>query len=76
MDHATLSSLRIAVVGKATADAAQLAGFNVAHIGQGGTAATLAYELASELPGKRVLLPRSDRAASELVPRLQDSEPK
>jgi uroporphyrinogen-III synthase len=70
-DRATLGSLRIAAVGKATADAAQLAGFNVTHVGQGGTAATLAYELAPELHSKRVLFPRSDRAASELVPRLQ-----
>jgi len=62
---------KIAVVGKATAEAAQLAGFKIAHIGQGGTAATLVHELAFELRGRRVLLPRSDRAASELVPRLQ-----
>jgi uroporphyrinogen-III synthase len=67
----SLRSLRIAAVGKATADAAQSAGFSVTQVGQGGTAATLAYELASELPGKRVLLPRSDRAASEVVPRLE-----
>jgi uroporphyrinogen-III synthase len=65
------ASVRIAAVGKATAAAAQQSGFTVAHIGQGGTAAALVYELASELPGKRILLPRSDRAASELVPRLQ-----
>jgi uroporphyrinogen-III synthase len=64
-------SLRVAVVGKATAEAAQLAGLNVTHVGQAGTAATLVYELAPELSGKRVLLPRSDRAAGELVPRLQ-----
>jgi uroporphyrinogen-III synthase len=71
VDHAKLPSVRIAAVGKATAEAAQLAGFDVTHIGQGGTAATLVHELASELRDKRVLLPRSDRAASELVPRLQ-----
>jgi len=70
-DHANPGSPHIAAVGKATADAARLAGFNVTHVGQGGTAATLVHELASELPGKRVLLPRSDRSASELVPRLQ-----
>jgi uroporphyrinogen-III synthase len=64
-------SLRIAAVGKATADAAQLAGFHVTHVGQGGTGATLVLELASELHGKRVLLPRSDRAEGELVRRLQ-----
>jgi uroporphyrinogen-III synthase len=65
------SAAKVAAVGKATADAAQQSGFTVNHIGQGGTAATLVLELASELPDKRVLLPRSDRAASELVPRLQ-----
>jgi uroporphyrinogen-III synthase len=70
-DHANPGSLRIAAVGKATAAAAQSAGFNVTHVGQGGTAATLVHELASELRDKRILLPRSDRAASELVPRLQ-----
>jgi len=69
--HATPGSLLIAAVGDATAEAAQLAGFNVTHVGQGGTAATLAHELASKLRDKRVLLPRSDRAAVELVPRLQ-----
>src|SRR5258707_2178792 len=68
---AAAASVRVASVGKATADAAQLAGFTVAHVGLSGTAASLVYELAAELPGKRVLLPRSDRAASELLPRLQ-----
>jgi uroporphyrinogen-III synthase len=68
---AAAASVRVAAVGKATAEAAQLAGFTVAHVGQGGTAASLVYELAAELPGKRVLLPRSDRAASEILPRLQ-----
>ena len=67
----TPGSLRIAAVGRATAEAAQRAGFHVNHVGQAGTAATLVYELAPELRGKRVLLPRSDRAAGELVPRLQ-----
>ena len=65
------ASVRVAAVGDATAEAAQLAGFNVTHVGQGGTAATLAHELASKLRDKRVLLPRSDRAASEILPRLQ-----
>ena len=69
--HATPESLLIAAVARATAEAAHFVGFNVTHVGQGGTAATLVHELASELPGKGVLLPRSDRAASELVPRLQ-----
>jgi uroporphyrinogen-III synthase len=68
---ASAGSVRIAAVGKATAEAAESAGFTVAHIGQGGTAATLVLELVSELHDKRVLVPRSDRAASELAPRLQ-----
>lgn len=67
----SVDHVRIAAVGKATAEVAQLAGFDVTHVGQGGTAATLVHELASELSDKRILLPRSDRAASELVPRLQ-----
>jgi uroporphyrinogen-III synthase len=67
---ASAGSVRIAAVGKATAEAAESAGFTVAHIGQGGTAATLVLELVSELHDKRVLVPRSDRAASELAPRL------
>jgi uroporphyrinogen-III synthase len=67
----TAESLHIAAVGKASAEAAQFVGFNVTHVGQGGTAATLVHELASELRDKRVLLPRSDRTASGLVPRLQ-----
>src|ERR1700675_685288 len=47
---------KVAAVGKATAEAAQLAGFTVAHTGQGGPSATLVLELASELHEKRVLL--------------------
>ncbi len=64
-------NFKVAAVGNATAEAAQLAGFTVAHVGQGGTVATLVLELVSELREKRVFLPRSDRAASELAPRLQ-----
>ncbi|HEY1422820.1 MAG TPA: uroporphyrinogen-III synthase [Candidatus Acidoferrum sp.] len=61
---------RIAAVGKSTADAARAAGFAVAHNGHG-TAADLVRELANELSGKRILLPRSDRAAASLVTQLQ-----
>ena len=65
-------SLHIAAVGKATAEAARLSGFNVTHVGRGGTAAELVHELANELRGKRILLPRSDRAAAALVVQLRD----
>lgn len=63
--------LKIGAVGNATSEAAQQSGFRVTHVGQGGTAATLVHELSSELSGKRVLLPRSDRARADLVPRLE-----
>ena len=65
-------SLHIAAVGKATAEAAQLAGFGVTYVGQGGTAAELVHEFADHLRDKRVLLPRSDRAAAALVAQLRD----
>jgi uroporphyrinogen-III synthase len=63
-------SLRVAAVGPATAHAAEAAGFSVAYVGRGGTAADLVEELASDLCGKRILLPRSDRADAALVTQL------
>jgi uroporphyrinogen-III synthase len=62
---------KIAVVGQATAEGAESAGFRVTHVGQGGTAAALVHEIALQLRGKRVLLPHSDRADSTLLQRLQ-----
>jgi uroporphyrinogen-III synthase len=64
-------SLHVAAVGKSTAEAAAAGGLAVAHTGKS-TAAELVHELASELRGKRVLLPRSDRAAAALVAQLRD----
>jgi uroporphyrinogen-III synthase len=63
---------RIAAVGKSTADAAKAAGFAVTHTGYG-TAADLVRELANEFSGKRILLPRSDRAAASLITQLQNT---
>ncbi len=65
------ASLHVAAVGKSTAEATEAAGFVVAHTGKG-TAADLVYELADKLRGKRVFLPRSDRAAADLVAQLRD----
>ena len=67
-NHATPGSLRIAAVGKATAEAAQLAGFNVTHVGQAGTAATLVYELASRIA-------RETRTSSEKRSRRRRAGP-
>ena len=65
-------SLRIGAVGKSTADTAQAAGLPVTYTGKGGTAADLVNELATDLRGRHVFLPRSDRAASSLVKQLCD----
>ena len=58
-----IPSLQVAAVGKATAAAAQEAGFRVTHIGKG-TGADLIAELAPGMHAKHVLLPRSDRAGA------------
>ncbi|HUL16792.1 MAG TPA: uroporphyrinogen-III synthase [Terriglobales bacterium] len=54
--------VRIAAVGPATADAATKAGLRVTYTALKHRGTSLAAELASEVPGWRVLLPRSDRA--------------
>lgn len=63
-------SVRVAVVGPATEEAAAEAGMRVSHTSRGRTASDLVSELAAELYGKRVLVPRSDRAAPELLANL------
>ncbi len=64
-------SLQVAAVGVATERAAKEAGMGVAYTGRGTTAADLISELAAELKGKRVLLPRSDQAAPELLDQVR-----
>jgi uroporphyrinogen-III synthase len=65
------SGVKIAAVGPATAEAALGAGLRVAYVASKHLGTALAEELASEVHGKRVLLPRSDRANPELVGVLQ-----
>jgi uroporphyrinogen-III synthase len=65
------ASLRVAAVGVATEWAATDAGIRVAYTGRRHTAADLVSELGAELKDKRVLLPRSDQAAPELVEQLR-----
>jgi uroporphyrinogen-III synthase len=62
-----LSSVKIAAVGPATSEAAENAGLRVAYVASKHLGTALAEELANEVRGKRVLLPRSDRANPELV---------
>jgi len=62
---------RIAAVGPATAEAAVDAGLKVAYVARRHQGVSLAEELAGEIRGKPVLLPRSDRANPELVEKLE-----
>jgi uroporphyrinogen-III synthase len=62
-----------AAVGPATSDAAEGAGFAVEYVAADHSGAGLARELGAELRGKKVLLPRSDRANPELPAALRKS---
>ena len=57
---------RVAAVGPATAKAAREEGFRVYWIASRFRGEALARELRDDVAGKKVLLPRSDRAADEL----------
>jgi uroporphyrinogen III methyltransferase/synthase len=62
---------QIAVVGPATKDKAEKAGFRVAHTAQTHLGTALAEELRDGVRKKRVLLPRSDRANPDLPSALR-----
>ena len=57
---------RCAAVGPATAAAAAAEGFSVDHVAQEFVGVALANELSDSLRGKKVLLPRSERARGDL----------
>ena len=57
---------RCAAVGPATATAAAAAGFTVSYVAREFVGTALAQELSGALAGKRILLPRSDRAGRAL----------
>lgn len=62
---------RCAVVGPATDGVAAQAGFTVDYVAQEFRGVALARELGASVAGKRVLLPRSDRAGSDLPDALK-----
>jgi uroporphyrinogen-III synthase len=66
-----LRQIHIAAVGPATAQAAEQAGLKVEYVAEKHQGTAMAEELAEKVKGKRVLLPRSDRANPELVHRLK-----
>jgi uroporphyrinogen III methyltransferase/synthase len=63
--------VRTAAVAPGTAEAASKEGFRVDYVAKNHTGESLARELAGELLGKRVLLPRSDRADDRLPSALR-----
>ena len=70
---AAMDRPRIAAVGPATAEAARSAGFAVERLAKKTHGAGLVEELRGDLAGKRVLLPRSDRARPDLPAALHDA---
>lgn len=62
---------KIATVGPVTAEAARNAGLKVEYVAVKHQGTALAEELAEEIRGKQVLLPRSDRANPELIQKLE-----
>lgn len=62
---------RVAAVGPATAEEAEHAGFSVDYVAINHSGAGLAEELKNELTGRKVFLPRSDRANAELPSALR-----
>lgn len=67
-----LGNTAVAAVGPATAEAAGEAGVRVDYVASKHDGVSLAQELASEVKGKRVILPRGDRANPELVHALRE----
>jgi uroporphyrinogen-III synthase len=66
-----MRGVSVAVVGPATAEAARIAGLNVEHVAVSRYGTALAQELAGRVAGKKILLPRSDKANPELVEKLE-----
>jgi uroporphyrinogen-III synthase len=71
---AVFGGVKIAAVGPATAELLGNAGLHVAYVSSKRQGAALAQELANEVRGKRVFLPRSDRANPELATDLNHLE--
>ena len=65
------AGVKIAAVGPATAEAVTAAGLSVNYVSRVHNGVALTEELASELQGKHIFLPRSDRANPELIEALK-----
>lgn len=69
--HGDRPRYRCAAVGPATASAAAAEGFSLDYVAQEFVGVALATELAEALSGKKVLLPRSERARQDLPAALK-----
>ena len=67
----SFDALRIAAVGPVTAEAARNAGLHVSHVSAKHKGLALAEEFSAEFAGKRILLPRSNLAGSDLPDALR-----
>jgi uroporphyrinogen-III synthase len=68
----TVGATRIAVVGPSTAEAVKQLGLPVEYMAVKHRGVELAEELGEKVRGKRIFLPRSDRANVELVEKLKE----
>ena len=66
-----VGAARVGVVGPATAEAARAASINVSYVATKHQGVSFVQELAAEVRGKRIFLPRSDRANPDLVEQLR-----
>ena len=66
-----VNGVRVAAVGPTTAEAAENAGLKVAYVATKHQGVSLAEELAREIKGKHVLLPRSDRANPDMAEKMK-----
>jgi uroporphyrinogen-III synthase len=64
---------QIAVMGPATAEAARREGLQVDYVAENHTALSLAQEMCDSFAGRRVFLPRSDRAEDHTAKALRDA---
>lgn len=69
----SMRNVRIAAVGAGTAEAAEHAGLSVEYVATRHQGTALAEELGEKIKGKKVLLPRSDRANPDLLKKLEDA---
>jgi uroporphyrinogen-III synthase len=65
------AAYRCAAVGPATASAVAAEGFSVDHVAQEFLGVALAHELSAALTGRKILLPRSERARPDLPDALK-----